>query len=189
MDRVVAGDLNGQAVLGAGALHVAHDVAAQIVEQQPRSRPRDLVRYHLGMVKDEAEPAALEEHILACGLCADRAAAVQDHVDAMRVAALEFSDPTEAPTKRLLKIPAPDPKRNVRGRRLTDSPILGMAHRCIPRGSDGGKANGEQTNFAGPRRLHGAHARNRLDVHRSLELNGRAHIRGFAEKRGQRKTG
>jgi hypothetical protein len=49
------------------------------------------------MVKDEAELAALEEHSLACGLCADRAAAVQDYVDALRVAALEFRDPTESP--------------------------------------------------------------------------------------------
>ena len=32
---------------------------------------------------------------LACGLCADRAAAVQDYVDAMGVAALEFFDPYE----------------------------------------------------------------------------------------------
>jgi hypothetical protein len=83
----------------------------------------------------------------------------------------------------------PVPKRNVRRLHLTDSPILGMAHRCIPRGADGGKASGEQTSFVDPRRLHGVHARNHLDVHRSLELNGRAHIRGFTEKPDQRETG
>lgn len=44
----------------------------------------DLERYHLGMVKDEAELAALEEHILSCGECADRAEAAADYVDLIR---------------------------------------------------------------------------------------------------------
>ena len=53
----------------------------------------DLERYHLGMVKDETELAALEEHILACGWCAKRADEAQDYVDAVRVAAIRLSEP------------------------------------------------------------------------------------------------
>jgi len=53
----------------------------------------DLERYYLGMVKDETELSALEEHILACGSCAKRADQVQDYVDAMRGAALEMIEP------------------------------------------------------------------------------------------------
>lgn len=52
----------------------------------------DLERYYLGMVKHEGELAALEEHILACGLCAGRVDEVQDYVDAMRVAAIILSE-------------------------------------------------------------------------------------------------
>jgi hypothetical protein len=52
----------------------------------------DLERYYLGLVRDESELAALEEHILACGSCPARADAVQDYVDAMRGAALDFLD-------------------------------------------------------------------------------------------------
>ena len=49
----------------------------------------DLERYHLGMVKDEAELAALEEHLLRCGVCVDRAEATARYVDAVRAAACE----------------------------------------------------------------------------------------------------
>ena len=52
----------------------------------------DLERYYLGMVTAEKELAPLEEHILACPDCAERAEAVQDDVDAMRVALLRISD-------------------------------------------------------------------------------------------------
>jgi hypothetical protein len=52
----------------------------------------DLERYYLGMVIDEAELARLEEHILGCGSCAQRAEEAQDYVDAMRVAALNLVD-------------------------------------------------------------------------------------------------
>ena len=51
----------------------------------------DLERYYLGMVAVEEELAPLEEHILACGTCAERAQATQDYVDAMRVALLTES--------------------------------------------------------------------------------------------------
>jgi hypothetical protein len=42
------------------------------------------------MVKDDAELAALEEHIIACGSCAERADEAQVYVDAMRVAGLDI---------------------------------------------------------------------------------------------------
>ena len=47
----------------------------------------DLERYHLGMVKDEAELALLEEHLLWCGPCIDRAEAAALYVDTVRAAA------------------------------------------------------------------------------------------------------
>jgi hypothetical protein len=47
----------------------------------------DLERYHLGMVKNEAELAALEEHLLWCGDCVDRAEATARYVDTVRAAA------------------------------------------------------------------------------------------------------
>ena len=49
----------------------------------------DLERYHLGMVKDEAELAALEEHLLACPECVTRAEQASDYADAMRAAIIE----------------------------------------------------------------------------------------------------
>ena len=49
----------------------------------------DLERYHLGIVKDEAELAALEGHLLWCGACVDRAEATARYVDAVRAAACE----------------------------------------------------------------------------------------------------
>jgi len=47
----------------------------------------DLEHYHLGMLADEAEFALLEEHLLWCGACVDRAEAVAQYVDAVRAAA------------------------------------------------------------------------------------------------------
>ena len=51
----------------------------------------DLERYYLGMVKDKVELAALEEHLLLCSVCVDRAEAAQEYVDLMRVALLRFA--------------------------------------------------------------------------------------------------
>ena len=48
----------------------------------------DLERYTLGMVKDDSELAPVQEHILACGWCAERADEVQNYMDAMRVGAI-----------------------------------------------------------------------------------------------------
>ena len=44
----------------------------------------DPERFHLGMVKDEAELAAIEEHLLACPKCVERAEESADYVDAIR---------------------------------------------------------------------------------------------------------
>jgi hypothetical protein len=44
------------------------------------------------MVKDDAELAPLEEHLLACPTCAGRAEASQDYVDAIRAAAVLAND-------------------------------------------------------------------------------------------------
>ena len=44
----------------------------------------DLERYHLGMVVDEAELAAVEGHLLWCSICVDRAEEAADYVDAVR---------------------------------------------------------------------------------------------------------
>lgn len=44
----------------------------------------DLERYHLGMIRTEAELAPFEEHLLACSECAERAEEAADFVDALR---------------------------------------------------------------------------------------------------------
>ncbi len=49
----------------------------------------DLERYYLGMVTDESELAPLEEYLLWCGWCVERAEQTQDYVDAMRVGMLD----------------------------------------------------------------------------------------------------
>jgi len=59
----------------------------------------DLERYYLGLVKNKTKLAAMEEHILACGSCAERAAEAQDYVDAFRGAALDHVDLYERPYK------------------------------------------------------------------------------------------
>jgi hypothetical protein len=55
-----------------------------------RQRARRLIRHSVVFRRH-----GLEEHILACGSCAERAAEAQDYVDAMRVAALDLVDPYE----------------------------------------------------------------------------------------------
>jgi hypothetical protein len=47
-----------------------------------------LERYHLGMISDESELAPIEEHLLACPECVERAAEAADYVDLMRVAVI-----------------------------------------------------------------------------------------------------
>jgi len=46
----------------------------------------DLERYHLGMVKDEEELAALEKHYLGCLECAELAEKSAEYVDTIRAA-------------------------------------------------------------------------------------------------------
>src|ERR1035437_1725856 len=59
-------------------------VLAKVLAKLGHIGDHDLERYHLGMVKDEAELAALEEHLLWCGACVDRAEATARYVDAVR---------------------------------------------------------------------------------------------------------
>ena len=51
-----------------------------------------LERYHLGIITDEPELARIEEHILSCPQCAERAEEAADYVDAMRAAACELAE-------------------------------------------------------------------------------------------------
>ena len=46
----------------------------------------DLERYALGTVKDEATRAILEEHLLVCGPCIDRAQNIERQFEDMRAA-------------------------------------------------------------------------------------------------------
>jgi hypothetical protein len=46
----------------------------------------DLERYAMGAVKDAGELAALEEHLLACGWCIDRAENTEGYIGTMRAA-------------------------------------------------------------------------------------------------------
>ena len=46
----------------------------------------DLERFILGMVTDEAELEPLEQHLLLCADCIDRADETREHVGAMRTA-------------------------------------------------------------------------------------------------------
>jgi anti-sigma factor RsiW len=46
----------------------------------------DLERYYLGMVREEAELAPLEEHLLACPDCVERAEEIQNYVNVLRIA-------------------------------------------------------------------------------------------------------
>ena len=64
---------------------------AKVLAKLGHINEHDLERYHLGMVKDEAELAALEEHLLWSDICLSRAEGMADHVDAVRVACLQDS--------------------------------------------------------------------------------------------------
>lgn len=48
----------------------------------------DLERYYLGMITDEGELAPVEEHLLWCAYCVDRAIEIQDYIDSVRIGAL-----------------------------------------------------------------------------------------------------
>jgi hypothetical protein len=52
----------------------------------------DLERYYLGMVTDEADLAPIEEHLLWCGECMNRAEEVELYVDQMRIALLRAAE-------------------------------------------------------------------------------------------------
>ena len=69
----------------------------------------DLERYYLGLIKDEAELAKVEEHILCCSACVERAEASDSYVDVMRRALLAVNDPEES-RGRDLQVRPRDPK-------------------------------------------------------------------------------
>ena len=52
----------------------------------------NLERYHLGMIQDEAEIASLEEHLLWCRFCVDRAREAADYLDMVRRAAIRIDN-------------------------------------------------------------------------------------------------
>ena len=52
----------------------------------------DLERYHLGMLTEEWELSGVEEHLLACPECVDRAEAAAGYVDALRAALVMETD-------------------------------------------------------------------------------------------------
>jgi hypothetical protein len=51
----------------------------------------DLERYYLGIIPGGPEQAALEEHLLICGECVDRALETQAYVDAIRAGVIRGS--------------------------------------------------------------------------------------------------
>ena len=68
-------------------------VYAKVYARLPRHiDDHGLERYHLGMMKDEAELAALEEHLLWCGPCIDRAEAAAQYIDTVRAAACDSAE-------------------------------------------------------------------------------------------------
>jgi hypothetical protein len=50
----------------------------------PHISEDDLERHYLGMIPEGPELATLEEHLLVCGECIERAKEVQAYVDAIR---------------------------------------------------------------------------------------------------------
>ena len=71
---------------------VAHVVAKACERLPGHISDHDLERYHLGMVTGEAELAELEEHLLRCGPCIDRAEASARYVDTVRAAACNLPE-------------------------------------------------------------------------------------------------
>ena len=52
----------------------------------------DLERYYPGMVKEAVELAVLEEHLLACPACVERAESTLDYVDALRAGVVKIRE-------------------------------------------------------------------------------------------------
>ena len=65
---------------------VCQEIAAVELKPADHLSDHELERYHLGMVNDEDELAPLEEHLLACPECAERAEENAIYVDTMRAA-------------------------------------------------------------------------------------------------------
>ena len=59
---------------------------------------QDLERYYLGMIREEPELSAIEEHVLLCDGCRDRAAETVARVDAIRAGTIKGRfDKSDAP--------------------------------------------------------------------------------------------
>lgn len=96
----------------------------------PHLSQHELERYHLGMVKDEAELAPLEEHILSCAHCARRAEEIADYVDAIRAAASTLDETALALSginPRVLARADPSSRLDRPRTRAIDGPIDKMA--------------------------------------------------------------
>jgi len=52
----------------------------------------DAERYHLGMVTEDEELAALEEHLLWCHDCLDLVLGAENYVDTIRVGLVHMSE-------------------------------------------------------------------------------------------------
>ena len=79
---------------------VLQDIAEICGMLAPHIDDHDLECYHLGMVEDEAELAKLEEYLLWCETCVDRAEAAAAYVDEIRVACCEREHWTDNPNIR-----------------------------------------------------------------------------------------
>jgi hypothetical protein len=87
--KLLAGKLRS---LRAGRDRVARVVATICGKLPGHIDDHDLERYHLGMVKNEAELAVLEGHLLWCGACVYRAEAAARYVDTVRAAACDLAE-------------------------------------------------------------------------------------------------
>jgi hypothetical protein len=87
--KLLAGKLRS---LRAGRERVARVVATICGKLPGHIDDHDLERYHLGMVKNEAELAVLEGHLLWCGACVYRAEAAARYVDTVRAAACDLAE-------------------------------------------------------------------------------------------------
>jgi hypothetical protein len=95
----LASSVQGQPLLGPdGAVRFSRDVAPHLAAFRPALRPdimsemirhtsdSDLERYCLGMIQEGPELDALEEHLLICGECVDRAKASDAYIEGIRAA-------------------------------------------------------------------------------------------------------
>jgi hypothetical protein len=81
--------LRNRARAGAPARRSAKHPALTDAAQREHISDHELERYHLGMVKGEVELGPLEEHLLICSWCVERAMRVAAYVDTIRTSAIK----------------------------------------------------------------------------------------------------